>query len=77
MDEAVSCIGLKDLGGPVDGRVVGCDDEVDSCVQVVRDLPVHDGRLVADYQRLDEPHGRPTTGGGGSLPARPSRRSPA
>ena len=55
------CIGLEDLGCAILRAVVGRDHEVDTRVQVERDLRIDDLRLVAGKKRHDEPHGESTT----------------
>ena len=49
-------VALEDLRRPVGRCVVRRDHEVDTGVQVERDLRIDDVGLVADEQRHDEPH---------------------
>ncbi len=58
LQDALRRVPLEDLRRAVGRPVVGGDDEVDAGAQVVRDLGVHDVRLVADEQRQHELHRR-------------------
>ena len=58
MEAPSGCPAFEYLGRTVDRPVVGGDEEVDACAQMVRDLGVHDVGLVADEQRHHELHRR-------------------
>ena len=55
-ETALPLVALENLGRPVARTVVRRDHEVDTRMQVERDLRVHDVRLVAGEDGHDDPH---------------------
>jgi hypothetical protein len=58
MQVSVSDVRLENVRRPVDGAVVGRDDEIDAQIQVMPDLCLDDVRLIPNDERLDEFHER-------------------